>query len=235
MSETQDFAGRVVLITGAGRGLGRTVALDFARRGATLALNDVTPINLDETLDEARRAGARAGDYVFDVSKKMPVQALIEAVRDDFGRLDVLVNAAEVEPIHPVLTMDEWDWRRVVDVDLNAAFFLLQSAARVMQAAGGGVIVQLVSAGPRPGGMAKRAAFLSARLGLVGLTRVAAHELAEHDVRVHAVFSGLPAELRAELGGQPAGEYPDPVTAVQGLCSPEAADLNGQILWFDAE
>lgn len=239
-NETKELDGRVALVTGAGRGLGRAVALDLARRGAILALNDLTPINLDETLDQARRLGARAGDYVFDVSKKMPVQALIEAVRADFGRLDVLVNAAEVEPLQPVLTMDEWDWRRTVDVNLSAAFFLLQSAARVMGEAGGGVILNLASAGSRPGGLEKRAAYLSARLGLVALTRVAAKELESRHVRVHAVLSGLPVEVRVGLGeaipdGLPGGGgFPDPVAAVGALCSRGSDGPNGQVLWFDA-
>ena len=132
------FTDQVVLITGAGRGLGRALALAFAREGARVAANDLTPINLDETLAQIQAGGGQGRGYIFDIAKKMPVQALIEAVRQDWERIDILVNNAAVMPRAGILEMDEWDWRRTLDVNLNGAFFTTQSVGRVMRAQGGG-------------------------------------------------------------------------------------------------
>ena len=131
-----EFAGKTVLVTGAGRGIGRVIAEAFAAQGANVAANDVTPINLDVTVERITAAGGRCKGYVFDVAMKMPVQAMIEQVREDWGSLDILVNNAGVEPHASILEMDEWDWRRTIDVNLSGPFFTIQSAARVMQRAG---------------------------------------------------------------------------------------------------
>ena len=108
--------GKVVLVTGAGRGVGRVVAQGFARRGAIVAANDITPVNLDGTIADIQAEGGRARDYIYDVAKSMPVRALVNQVVVDWGRIDVLVNCARVEPHAPVLGMDEWDWQRTLDV-----------------------------------------------------------------------------------------------------------------------
>ena len=128
-----DFADKVVLVTGAGKGIGREVAEAFAAHGASVAVNDISPVNLDETLVHIAAAGGRTKAYVEDIAKKMPVQALLNAVLDDFGRIDILVNCAEVEPRKPVLEMDDWDWQRTLDVNLTGAFLLTQSAGRIMK------------------------------------------------------------------------------------------------------
>jgi len=94
----QRFDEKVVLITGAGRGIGRAVAEEFARRGACLALNDVTPINLDETMQRMHALGAPAKDYVADMSKQMTVESVVERALADWGRLDALVYCAGVHP-----------------------------------------------------------------------------------------------------------------------------------------
>ena len=150
-----EFAGKTVLVTGAGRGIGRVIAEAFAARGANVAANDVTPINLDVTVERITAAGGRCKGYVFDVAMKMPVQALIEQVREDWGSLDILVNNAGVEPHASILEMDEWDWRRTIDVNLSGPFFTIQSAARVMQQQGGGVIVNIASIAGRAHGLAR--------------------------------------------------------------------------------
>ena len=138
-----DFSGKIVLITGAGKGTGRRVAEAFASRGATLAVNDVSPVNLDETVAKILSSGGQVKSYVEDIAKKMPIQTLLNEVIDDFGRIDILVNCAEVEPQKSVLEMDDWDWQRTQDVNLNGAFLLTQSVGRIMKEKGGGVIVHV--------------------------------------------------------------------------------------------
>ena len=196
-----DFTDKVVLVTGAGKGTGRAVALAFAARRATLALNDVTPINLDETVRLAREAGAQVRDYVEDVAKKIPIQTLLNQVLDEFGRIDILIHCAEVEPVQALLEMDEWDWQRTLDVNLSGAFLMTQSVGRIMRQKGGGVIVLL---GERARGPEKRAAYHASKAGLAALAALAAVELAEVGVRVYHVE---PGELR------------DPVAEVLALCA----------------
>ena len=140
---TNDFEGKVVLITGAGKGKGRTLAEAFSTRGAFVAVNDVSPINLDELVS---KSGGKIKAYVDDVAKKVATQAIINQVEDDFGGIDILINHAAVEPHVGVLEMDEWDWHRVLDVNLTGSFLMMQSAGRVMRAKGSGVIINLITA-----------------------------------------------------------------------------------------
>jgi NAD(P)-dependent dehydrogenase (short-subunit alcohol dehydrogenase family) len=183
------LTGKVVLITGAGKGVGRRLAEALAARGATLAVNDLTPINLDETVARIAAAGGQVQPYLADIAKKLPVQGLLNRVLDDFSRLDVLVNCAQVEPRKSVYEMDEWDWQRTLDVNLTGAFLLTQSAGRIMKEKGGGTIVHL---GVRPGGPGPdegRAAYLAAKAGLEALVKAAANEFAQFGVCVYHVVT----------------------------------------------
>jgi NAD(P)-dependent dehydrogenase (short-subunit alcohol dehydrogenase family) len=179
-----DLSEKIVLVTGAGKGTGRSVARAFAEHGASLAVNDVSPVNLDETLAIILAAGGQVKAYVEDIAKKIPVQTLLNAVLDDFGRIDILVNCAEVEPQKTVLEMDDWDWQRTLDVNLNGAFLLTQSVGRIMQAKAGGVIVHV---GERAKGPEKRAAYFTSKAGLAALSALAAHEFSEYGIRVYHV------------------------------------------------
>jgi NAD(P)-dependent dehydrogenase (short-subunit alcohol dehydrogenase family) len=179
-----DFADKVILVTGAGKGTGRGVAEACAAQGARVAANDVSPVNLDETVRRIMTNGGQVKAYVEDIAKKMPVQTLLNAVLDDLGRIDILVNCAEVEPQKTVLEMDDWDWQRTLDVNLNGAFLLTQSVGRIMKEKGGGVIVHV---GERAKGPERRAAYFTSKAGLAALSALAAYEFSEYGIRVYHV------------------------------------------------
>lgn len=242
------FEGKVVLVTGAGRGIGRAIAEAFAARGARVAANDITPVNLDETIRRIAATGGLCKGYVFDVAAKMPVQAMIEEIRDTWERIDILVNNAGVEPHVSILEMDEWDWRRTLDVNLTGPFFTMQSVGRVMQAQGGGIIVNIASIAGRAHGLKDRAAYVASKMGLVGLTREAAREFAAYNIRVNAVCPGvIETEMTAALRQNEAmvqkwledipqgrlGQVDDVVGLVLFLCSPGAAYVTGQAIHVD--
>lgn len=186
----RQFLNKVVLITGAGKGTGAALALAFAARGAIVAANDISPLNLDSVVEEIIANGGQAKAYLDDIAKKVAVQAIVKEVEDDFGRIDILVSHAAVEPTFPVLDMDEWDWQRTLNVNLSGAFLVTQSVARGMRERGGGVIVHLVSdAGSKHGDT--RAAYLASMAALREFSQQAAKELAAYGIRVHAVDSDV--------------------------------------------
>ena len=176
---------KIVLITGTGKGSGRLLAKAFAERGAIVAANDISPINVEQVVDEINKQGGHAKAYIEDVAKKVGVQNLVNNVEDDFGRIDVLVNHAAVEPNVPLLNMDGWDWHRVLDVNLTGAFLMTQSTARVLREQGGGVIINLVTESTRD--ERSEAAFVASMNGLEAFTRQAARELSPYGIHVYAV------------------------------------------------
>jgi NAD(P)-dependent dehydrogenase (short-subunit alcohol dehydrogenase family) len=219
-----EFKDKVILITGAGRGLGRAIAEAFAARQAIVAADDLTPINLDVTLKRIWSAGGRAKDYVFDVSKKMAVQTLVDLVLTDWGRIDILVNHAIVRPRAALLTMDEWDWQRTLDVNLTGAFLTIQRVGQVMRYQGDGVIVNLATTVNPTQDWNGQAAFVASQMGLMGLTRQAAGELAGDHIRVNAVCSERAA------ADEPAIDYRPIIEQVLFLCSNAAMNVSGQII-----
>jgi len=243
-----DFKDQVVLITGAGRGIGRAIAAAFAQSGAAVAANDISPVNLDETVKRITQTGAKCRDYVCDIAKKMPVQAMLEQVRDDFEKIDILINNAGVEPHASILEMDEWDWRRTLDVNLSGAFFTMQSVGRLMRDQGGGAIVNIATIAGRAHGLKNRAAYVASKTGLIGLTREAAREFAAYNIRVNAVCPGvIETEMTAALRKDEAmrakwlediplgrlGSVQDVVGLVLFLCSEHAAYMTGQAINVD--
>ncbi|HEX8993134.1 MAG TPA: SDR family oxidoreductase [Anaerolineales bacterium] len=191
--DMEDLKGRIVLITGAGRGSGRALARLFAAHGAQVAANDISPVNLDDLVLDS---GGAIRAYPEDIAKKVGVQAVIKQVEDDFGRIDILVNHAAVEPRATLLEIDEWDWHRVLDVNLTGAFLATQSVGRIMRQNGAGTIFNLIGLGTPI--HAHSAAYAAAMYGLIALTRCAASELGPYHVFVHAVGKGLAQFHEAE-------------------------------------
>ena len=248
MGESQvmdEFNDQVVLITGAGRGLGQELAVLFSSLGARVAANDINPVSLDKTVDRILKSGGEASPYVFDIAKRMPIEAMVAQVLEHYGRIDILINHARVEPDASILEMDEWEFHRTMDVNLGGYFFTTQQVGRVMRQQGAGTIVNLISNGGRVDIRKGRATQLASQAGLIGLTRAAARELITHHIRVNAVFDG-----QLDVGFVPFPEldfttyqhwwdgHPELKLCAQSavlslvvfVCSRAASSLTGQIL-----
>jgi len=240
-----EFAEKVVLITGAGRGHGREIALAFSSLGAYIAANDINPINLDGTVDQIKTMGGIAEAFVFDVAKRMPIEGMVSQVLERFGRIDVLVNHASVQPNALAIDMDEWEFHRTIDVNLAGPFFSMQQVGRVMKEQAGGSIVNLISA-YKPGNLQEGfSAFIASQAALVGLTQAAASEFCAYHIRVNALCQGAFGFGQMLLQGWDEHAYlnwidsypgvnlrdvPRMVSLVLYLCSQEASSLTGQII-----
>ncbi|HET7143032.1 MAG TPA: SDR family NAD(P)-dependent oxidoreductase [Anaerolineales bacterium] len=181
-----NLEGKVVLITGAGKGAGRALAMAFAGQGAIVAANDISPNNVGELVSEIIASGGRSKAFIEDVAKKVGAQFLVKSVNDEFGGVDILVNHAAVEPHASLISMDEWDWHRTLDVNLTGVFLMIQSAGRMMREKGSGVILNIVT-GADERSKKDAGAYFSSKAGLVELSHQADQELSPHGIRVYAV------------------------------------------------
>jgi 3-oxoacyl-[acyl-carrier protein] reductase len=234
-----NLTGRTALVTGAGADVGRAVALALGQAGAAVVVNDINPDRVDAVTEQITAAGGRALAWQGDVSNRFQVGSLVEGARDAFGRIDILVNAAGAKKLGPALKLDEWDWRRMLDVNLTGAFFCSQLLGRVMADEGGGVIVNIAASAGHPQPLAEGVGYVASKSGLVGLTRQLAHELAASDIRVNAVCPGnIPEEFDSPQGtpdnAQQRWGTPDDITGlVLFLCSDAASFITGQAINVD--
>jgi NAD(P)-dependent dehydrogenase (short-subunit alcohol dehydrogenase family) len=198
-------AGRVAVITGAGRGLGAAIAQELAAQGAAVVIADRSRELAAQTAERLRAAGGEATPVVADVCEPEQVRALFDAAVAEHGRLDVLVNNAGVGAVAPSEDLELEVWSRTLAVNLTGTFLCAQAAARHMLPAGRGVIVNIGSLFAVTG-MPMRAAYAASKHGVAGLTKVLASEWASRGVRVVAVD---PAYIRTSLddADQRAGGY----------------------------
>jgi 3-oxoacyl-[acyl-carrier protein] reductase len=199
-------AGKIVLVTGAQQGIGRAVALRFAHEGADIALN---------FLDDQPAAGAGAAEIVAlgrrccviqgDISKPDEVRRLVATAERDLGPLDVLVNNAGIFPRAPFLDLTEEIWDAVLATNLKGTFICAQEVTRRMvQAQRPGVVINLASGAPYRGSL-RATAYMASKLGIVGLTRGMARELAPYRIRVNAVAPGVTNTAMPRLGNTEEG------------------------------
>jgi NAD(P)-dependent dehydrogenase (short-subunit alcohol dehydrogenase family) len=157
--------------------------------GAAVVCADINPDRADEVADAIRARGGRALAAQGDVANRFQMSAMIEAGREAFGKVDLLVCAAGVHKHGALLKIDEWDWRRIMDVNMTGTFFALQLMARVMADEGGGAIVTLASDAAAPLPIGEGVPYAASKQGIVGMSLQAAHELAQtgSSVRVNVV------------------------------------------------
>ncbi len=242
------FSDKVVLVTGAGRGIGKAIAQRFARGGAKVIVNDINPDTSAAAVQSIVDSGGQAVAIIADVASKMAVQTMHYEILENWKRVDILINNAGVEPTGSILTLDEWAWDRAINVNLKGAFLCTQTVGRSMKEQGGGAIVNLASIAGRAAGLRDRSAYVASKTGLVGFTRECAREFAAYNIRVNAVCPGvIITEMTAHLRDNEAqlkkwledipqsrlGEPEDVTGLVAFLCSDDARYITGQAFNVD--
>ena len=241
-----DLSGKVALVTGASRGIGRAVALRLARCGAKVAISDRrSAAEAEEVAREIRSHGGECLVVQADVSLAADVERMVKETEQAFGRIDILVNNAGVSRDTLILRMSEEDWDEVMATNLRGAFLCTRAVLRTMMRQRWGRIINISSVSGLAGN-AGQANYSSAKAGLIGLTKTAAREMGSRSITANAIAPGLietdmtkdlPEALRREalrriLLGR-TGTPEDVAAAVAFLASNEASYITGQVLTVD--
>ena len=237
---TKELEGRVAIVTGAGRNIGRGIALALADGGAAVVVNARSNMQEAQAVaGEIERAGGQALAVTADVADADAVNKMVDAAAKKFGRIDILVNNAAVRVEQSFEGMTLAQWRAVTSIILDGAFNCVQACLPYLKKSGDGIVINIGGLSAHTGA-ARRPHVVAAKAGLIGLTRALAHELAADHIRVNTVTPGLMAAPRP--AGQPEpqhhslvtslagrrGEPADIAAAVRFLCGPGAGFITGQ-------
>ncbi|MCL2150323.1 MAG: 3-oxoacyl-[acyl-carrier-protein] reductase [Dehalococcoidia bacterium] len=236
---------RVALITGAGRGIGRAIALHLAKEGAIVAVNALRSESAIRTAEEVTGAGGSALAVSGDVSSQEDVAAMIDKIVTDYGRLDILVNNAGIIQDQIMASMSEEQWERVIAVNLRSVFLCSRASVRYMLRGRWGRIINLSSVA-RLIGNTGQANYAAAKAGIVGFTRVFAREVGGHGITVNALAPGfIETDMTAGLSDKRRrealsriplgclGTADDVAAACVFLASEAARYITGQVLTVD--
>jgi 3-oxoacyl-[acyl-carrier protein] reductase len=237
-----ELSGKVAIVTGAGRNIGRAIALALADAGAAILVNArESRAEADSVAAEIAAAGGQALAHIGNVADEKAVRAMADAALAQFGRIDILVNNAALRREKPFAEMDYREWREILDVTLDGAFHCTKACLPALRASGAGTIVNIGGLSAHTGA-AHRAHVVTAKAGIVGFTRALAHDLAADGITVNCVVPGLIGTPRPKGQAEPAhhlmhgtitGERgkPDDVAAiVRFLCTPAARYITGQAI-----
>jgi 3-oxoacyl-[acyl-carrier protein] reductase len=239
------LSGKKALVTGAGRGIGRQIALTLANAGADVAICDVDLASAQQTVGDIEAMGRKSLAVKSDVSKATDVAALVEAVVTAFGTLDILVNNAGITRDNLIMRMKEEDWDLVLAINLKSAYLCCKEACRPMMKARSGKIINIASVVGLMGN-AGQANYSASKAGLIGLTKTLAREFSSRSINVNAVAPGFiqtamtdklseadKAKLTANIPLQKLGQPADVANAVLFLASPLADYITGQVITVD--
>src|ERR1700680_4380396 len=240
MAGSNELNGRVAIVTGAGRNIGRAIALALAADGASIVVNARSNrAEADAVAREIEAAGGKALVHIGDVADAGHVQAMADMAVGHFGRLDILVNNAALRREKPFAEISYAEWREVMNVTLDGAFHCVKACLPHLKKSGAGTIVNIGGLSAHTGAK-DRAHVVTAKAGIVGFTRALAHDLAADGITVNCVVPGLIGTPRPKGRPEPAhhlahqtitgerGRPEDVAAAVRFLCSPSARYINGQ-------
>jgi NAD(P)-dependent dehydrogenase (short-subunit alcohol dehydrogenase family) len=249
MTKNESFTGKVAFVTGAANGIGRATALAFAREGASVVAADVSEHGNQETGRMIDELGGRAFVVRCDVSRAEDVKAALDGGLNEFGRVDFAFNNAGVEqPISAAADITKEEWDRITRINLRGVFLCMKYEIALMLRQGGGVIVN-TSSGAGIKGFKGQAAYAAAKHGVIGLTKSAALDYAQENIRINAVCPGIIATPMMQrftegthegeqrvIAQEPVGRMgtPDEIAAaVIWLCSDTAAFVIGHAMVID--
>jgi 3-oxoacyl-[acyl-carrier protein] reductase len=237
---THELAGRVALVTGSARNIGRAIALGLARGGAAVMVTArQSAVEAEAVAEEIRTTGGQASSTIADVGDPAAAAGLIRTTIEQFGRLDILVNNASVRREVDFADLEYAEWRDIMATTLDGAYLCSRAALPYLVASEAGAIVNIGGLSSHSGAT-RRAHVIAAKAGLVGLTRALAHDLGPHRITVNCVAPGLIDTAR--VGAEPAhhaGKVPpvgrkgtpeEIATLVRFLCGPDARYITGQTI-----
>jgi len=247
VSDQKPFTGRVAIVTGATRGIGRAIALEVGRRGAHVAFNFAKSVEAAEGLKaELEGLGSRGLSFQCDVGNTESAAEMVRQVKEELGRIDYLVNNAGITRDNLILRMKEADWDEVIDTNLKGAWNFAKAALRLMLRQEGGGSVLNISSISGEVGMAGQSNYSASKAGMIGLTKALAKEVASRKVTVNALALGL---VSTEMAGAldesyrekilaqiPLGRFAEAEEIARIACfllSDDASYITGQVIQVD--